>query len=55
MKKTPFYLSEEGIRIVTETANDIAEAKGYASRVHEGDVTLVVQALYILQKVMKKK
>ncbi len=53
--KTPYWLTEEGIEIITETANDIAKAKGYFTTVKEGEVELVVQAIYLLKRAIKAK
>ncbi len=54
MKKTPYFLTEEGLNLIIDTANNICEAKGWANKVSKNDAIPIISALYILQKSMKK-
>jgi len=55
MKKKPYYLSNEGMKLVIDTANLICETKGYANRVTKNDAVPIIHALYILQEAMKRR
>lgn len=43
------------IKAVTDIANSICKKKGYANRIREGDVGIVLEALIRLQEEMKKR
>lgn len=55
MKKIPLYLQDEWVKIIKETANDVCQMKGWANKLHENEVIPIIMALYIIQKVMKKR
>jgi len=43
------------VKVITDTANDIAKAKGYLKGVSEGDVQLVVWAWRFVTTVQKAR
>lgn len=44
-----YLLTEPGIKLVTDTANDLQKAKGYATTVKKSETKVVIQALYIIK------
>ena len=48
----PFYLTDEWIKIITETANDYCQGKGYVIKIRDDQTRIVLQALFIAIKTM---